>query len=117
MNRIDRAFIRAHRQDALTKQGGRCKYCKEKLTQKTATAEHVIPRKYGGVDHRFNIAAADRRCNKAKGHMKEAQFKKLIQDPPPGSHIEIWMAHMRLRINRAVIRAEKHILASVGLKP
>ncbi|MEX3008341.1 HNH endonuclease [Hoeflea sp. TYP-13] len=117
MNRIDRAFIRAHRTDALTKQKGRCKYCKEKLSQKTATADHVIPRKHGGVDHGYNIAAADRRCNKAKGHMSEMQFMRQVQDPAPGSHLEIWLAHSRYRINKAAMRAERRILASVGLKP
>ncbi len=46
----------------------KCKWCGVVLTLETATIEHVIPLKRGGLDHRMNWALACEPCNKARGH-------------------------------------------------
>jgi hypothetical protein len=44
-----------------------CHWCKEPLTVDTATLEHIIPLKRGGLDNRNNVTIACQRCNNARG--------------------------------------------------
>jgi 5-methylcytosine-specific restriction endonuclease McrA len=46
----------------------RCKYCFEKLTDKTFTVDHVIPVSAGGSDAFSNLLACCKYCNKMKGN-------------------------------------------------
>lgn len=112
MNTMDRAFIRAYRSDARAKQGGRCKYCGDRLTAKDATADHVVPRKRGGANSRENIVAACRPCNKAKGHLSENQYKKRLREPETGAPWGVILCHVSWRLNRAVSRSSKRILTA-----
>lgn len=77
--KLNAAFLRAYRANALTNQGGFCRYCLCPLSRAAATADHRVPRKSGGADHQHNIAAACQPCNKAKGSMSEAAFLSAIK--------------------------------------
>ncbi len=46
----------------------RCRYCKEKLTDKTFTVDHVVPVSGGGTDEFSNLVACCKYCNKMKGN-------------------------------------------------
>lgn len=76
--RLDAAFLRAYRANALSAQGGYCRYCFEPLTRKSVTADHRVPQSKGGKDHQHNIAACCVRCNRAKGSMSERAFLSAI---------------------------------------
>lgn len=115
--RLDAAFIRVYREQARIEQKSRCKYCQERLSARSATADHVKPRSKQGSDRRENIVAACEPCNKAKGSMSVGEFQKLLHSFPAGHDIQILLAWSRRRINLAVARAERRILAYVGLSP
>ena len=109
--RLDRAFIRVYREEARTKQDNKCRYCRERLTAKTCTADHYQPRKAFGNDGRSNIVAACEPCNKAKGHMPPKIFEERIQRPQHGDPYPIWIAWSRRNIN---IRLEAMELRLLG---
>ena len=101
MARLDRAFIRAHRQDAVIEQNGFCCYCQEPITVRSATADHVQARARGGSNSRDNLVAACQPCNKTKGAMSEKAFRAAIEAPQPHHNIYLHLAASRLRIWRA----------------
>ena len=113
LTRIEKAFIRAYRSDARAKQGGHCEYCRDRLTERTATADHVIPRKHGGVDRSFNIVAACRSCNILKGHRSKGEYMARLREPEPGAPIALLMRHLAYRINKALQRLERRVSKSV----
>lgn len=113
--RLDAAFLRAHRTDALTAQNGYCKYCFEPLSRGTATAEHIRPKRHGGTNAKANIAASCAPCNRTKGSMSELAFKNAIKHPEGHSH-HIQMAAFRRTMWTKVHRACGRIMASVGQK-
>lgn len=45
-----------------------CHWCSTPLTKETATLEHIIPLKRGGLDHHNNMTLACEPCNTARGH-------------------------------------------------
>lgn len=45
-----------------------CHWCGIELTAETATLEHKIPLKRGGLDHHNNMALACADCNHGRGH-------------------------------------------------
>jgi len=47
-----------------------------------ATADHIIPRSLGGLDHRTNYIACCRRCNSSKGARTVRQWLKSALAPP-----------------------------------
>lgn len=113
--RLDAAFIRVYREQARIDQKSRCKYCQERITARTATADHVKPRSRNGSDRKDNIVAACQPCNAAKGSMSVAEFQKLLHAFPTGHGIPILMAWSRRRINLAVARSERRIMRMFGL--
>lgn len=113
--RLDAAFIRVYREQARIDQKSRCKYCQERITARTATADHVKPRSKHGSDRKENIVAACEPCNKAKGSMSVGEFQKLLHAFPTGQPLAILMAWSRRRINLAVARSERRIARMFGL--
>lgn len=107
--KLDTAFRRSFREDARQAQLGFCAYCEERLTARTATADHVQARHTFGLDHRNNIVAACEPCNKLKGHMPEPQFRKQLETPVSGRPLAFWLAWSRLRINRRLRLMEKRL--------
>lgn len=45
-----------------------CHWCEKPLTKETATLEHIIPLKRGGLDHHNNMTLACKPCNEKRGH-------------------------------------------------
>lgn len=45
-----------------------CHWCGTELTAETATLEHIIPLKRGGLDHHNNMTLACKSCNEKRGH-------------------------------------------------
>jgi len=101
--------MRAHREDARLRQGSKCDYCLDPITAKTATADHVIAQAKFGTDHRNNIVAACGHCNIWKGSKTVVTFRKLIEAPPPGSNLNFWLIHSRLRMNRRIELFQKRM--------
>jgi 5-methylcytosine-specific restriction endonuclease McrA len=113
----ERRRCRRLRMSALKKQGYRCCWCEEPLSETQVTAEHLNPRVKGGpVTHR-NIAASCVDCNQVKGSTPPKVFRALIQTPVPGVPLRYWVVHVRWRIWSRQRQAEAAILATVGLKP
>lgn len=60
------------RKKARWEQNNRCCYCNVEMTdsasgeETSCTAEHVVPRAWGGCDTRHNIKAACLRCNRQR---------------------------------------------------
>ncbi len=106
---LAKAFIRAYRIEAYTRQGGRCIYCGAFLTAKTVTAEHIISVGCGGTDRADNIAAACRLCNNTKSNLSLADFLKMLKTPGPDARLPLLLCHFNRRLNIAVQRAEDFV--------
>ncbi len=113
--KLDQAFDRADREDALRKEHGRCHYCRTKLTIRTVTRDHVDPRALGGSNQRKNIVAACERCNVAKGSMPYKQFVRMIRFPEFGDPVQFWLINMDLRINKALQKMERGLAKALGI--
>jgi 5-methylcytosine-specific restriction endonuclease McrA len=96
MGKRDNARKRRAMLEALTRQKGRCFYCKEPLAAEAATADHRTPLRLGGGNCKENIAAACMDCNQIKRDLAEGYFFSLIKaKEPPKRHrrvISIWLA-------------------------
>lgn len=57
------------------KQGGLCYYCDLPLRGARQNVEHIIPKIYGGSNHRSNLALACAKCN-AEKNTKVLSFKE-----------------------------------------
>lgn len=101
------AWNRVTRSLALSDQDSRCAYCKTRLTETNATADHVVPKARKGSNRRENIAAACKPCNRAKGDMSKGQFQKAVKHGKGGFAIQL--AWMRRSINVATDRAVRNI--------
>lgn len=106
LSKLDRAFIKIYREDALIEQHKKCCYCHEPLTFKTVTAEHKTAKSKNGSNARKNIAASCEPCNSIKGSMSDAEFKKVIKSFPTGRHFRFLLAWSRRRINLALDRLD-----------
>lgn len=113
--KLDGAFLRAYRDDARACQQNRCDYCRDQITARTATADHVEPKAAYGKDHRNNIVAACGSCNRAKGHMPAATFRRMIEAPKAGEPLVFRCIHMRLRINRRLELMEKRLATATRI--
>jgi Restriction endonuclease len=107
--RLDAAFIRVYREQARVEQKSRCKYCHDRISARSATADHVKPRSKSGSDRKENIVAACGPCNMAKGSMAVGEFQKLLHSFPSGHSIAILMAYSRRRINLAAGRSIRRL--------
>lgn len=113
--KLNAAFLKAYRVNALTQQGGYCKYCLCPLPRSAVTADHRVPRKAGGGDHQHNIVAACQPCNKAKGHMSEAAFLSAIKgDASQPAHL--MLVRFSRRMWTRVHSASRRIRAAAGLE-
>lgn len=55
------------KQIVFARDGFACQYCGVRITMRTGTRDHVIPRSRGGRDHLANVVAACSGCNLRKG--------------------------------------------------
>jgi len=97
------------RDRAVVQQNGICPYCNMRLTRLEATREHVVPRSKGGSDADENIIAVHRLCNRAKGSMSRARFKKLVNGDGYSGRFHIDLIRVLRRIERATKRAVREI--------
>jgi 5-methylcytosine-specific restriction endonuclease McrA len=51
----------------LTGEAKTCIYCDVKLTEKNATAEHVVPISQGGSNSKINLLVCYKQCNNDRG--------------------------------------------------
>lgn len=59
-----------------------CQYCNKKLTEKSATIDHVIPRSKGGLDTWDNTVCCCIACNSKKGNRTpEESHMRLVRHP------------------------------------
>ena len=55
-----------------------CHWCNTLLTEETATLEHIIPLKRGGLDNDNNRTLACEPCNQERGH----DMPEIATEPP-----------------------------------
>lgn len=65
------------RRKLLEKSGGVCTYCGVKLSWKSCTLDHVIPKSKGGSTLPVNLVASCVGCNNKKGNMTPEEFRDV----------------------------------------
>lgn len=67
-------FTQPSHQNVFVRDKERCAYCGCKLTLRSCTKDHVVPRSKGGLDNLLNVVACCKTCNanKADKTMSEA---------------------------------------------
>jgi len=61
---------------------GRCQYCGVKVTIKTGTIDHYIPKSKGGEHTWANVVLACTKCNQKKGSKMPQEFYLKLSSPP-----------------------------------
>jgi 5-methylcytosine-specific restriction endonuclease McrA len=69
----------AVRRWVIERDGRRCVYCDEDLTDQEIHLDHVIPESQGGPTHFDNLQVTCRRCNTAKGVLTEDEFMDRLR--------------------------------------
>lgn len=59
---------------------GNCSYCNKKLTQKSWSIDHVIPKSKGGTRDLSNLVPCCKGCNSLKGAMPVGAFIKKFKE-------------------------------------
>jgi len=113
-NRINAAFLRSYRANALTAQGGYCKYCLRPLPRNAATADHRRPKAAGGNDYPSNIVAACQPCNSAKGKMSERAFLSAIKGNA-SIPVPLMLVRFTRRLWQATHGASRRISSAAGV--
>lgn len=57
----------------LERDGGLCGICGGRVARRDASADHIIPRKYGGPNHPANLRLAHASCNSRRGSPKPSR--------------------------------------------
>jgi 5-methylcytosine-specific restriction endonuclease McrA len=112
LKRTDQMFARAYRNDAWVKQGKKCEYCLNRISEEAVTADHLRSRARGGSTERQNIKAACHRCNLIKGPLSEKEFKRLLDSrdiPVNWQILEIWLnRRLEKKLAQALVRLCKY---------
>lgn len=114
--RQERFWLKIHRADAWRAQSRRCKFCREPISLKEATADHKLARKNGGTTTSENIQVACADCNSAKGHKTDLYFKKAIRNPQPEDTWAVWRAWSRRTLWARAEAANLRLMRMVGLE-
>ena len=56
-------------------QDRKCFYCPKELLLREATIDHLIPKRFGGTDHKSNLVVACLPCNRRKADASVKLFK------------------------------------------
>jgi 5-methylcytosine-specific restriction endonuclease McrA len=67
------------RRRIIERDGLRCVYCDEDLTDCEIHMDHVIPESQGGATTYNNLQVTCRKCNLAKGVLSEAKFSEQLR--------------------------------------
>lgn len=86
-----------------------CQYCRESLTSKSATLDHILPRSRGGKTSWENVVCCCKSCNVTKGSrtLKEAGMKLLKKPIRPD-----WLPVLQIRLNGNVPNTWEIFLSS-----
>ena len=68
------------RQRVIERDGLRCVYCDEDLTDAEIHMDHVIPESQGGETTYNNLQVTCRKCNLAKGVLTESEFTQRLRN-------------------------------------
>ena len=68
------------RQRIIERDGLRCVYCDEDLTDAEIHMDHVIPESQGGETTYNNLQVTCRKCNLAKGVLTESEFTQRLRN-------------------------------------
>ena len=96
-------FKRATIKNVLVRDKFVCQYCGTKLSVRTGTKDHVIPRCQGGADKLTNVVAACKPCNNRKadkspeecGMKLRARPRELLEDEKLEMLVKVHKAHER----------------------
>lgn len=58
--------------------GSRCYWCQKRLTEQTASRDHLVPLSTGGEDVLANIVPACFPCNSSRGNKSEQEFREYL---------------------------------------
>lgn len=67
------------RKMVIERDGERCVYCDEDLTNSEIHLDHVIPESQGGPTNYENLQVTCRKCNLAKGVLSESEFTNKLR--------------------------------------
>jgi len=67
------------RRSVIDRDGPRCVYCDEDLTNAEIHLDHVIPESKGGLTSLNNLQVTCRKCNLAKGALTESEFTNRLR--------------------------------------
>lgn len=67
------------RRMVIERDGRRCVYCDEDLTDAEVHLDHVIPESRGGPTNFNNLQVTCRKCNLSKGVLSEDQFTDRLR--------------------------------------
>lgn len=67
------------RRMVIERDGLRCVYCDEDLTNAEVHLDHVIPESQGGATSLSNLQVTCRKCNLAKGTLTESEFVSKLR--------------------------------------
>lgn len=73
-------FSQASHQNVFVRDKEKCAYCGTKLTLRSCTKDHVIPRSKGGLDVLSNVVACCRHCNARKADMTVSESGLKLRD-------------------------------------
>jgi len=68
------------RQRIIERDGLRCVYCDEDLSDAEIHMDHVIPESQGGETTYNNLQVTCRKCNLAKGVLTESEFTQRLRN-------------------------------------
>jgi len=74
--------VKFSKQNVFARDNGRCQYCGVRLSLKTATYDHVLPRSRGGKTTWGNIVIACQRCNGLKGNRTPNEANMRLHSTP-----------------------------------
>lgn len=117
--RLERVFEKSIRRemkhDMLSSLDNECVYCFNKLTYKTATFEHKMPKLRGGSDERKNLTISCQRCNSIKGTMTDGEFRKRIKNFST-SNVGLILLYIDRRLNLQLKRSVKNLNKMFGFE-
>jgi len=67
------------RRSVIDRDGPRCVYCDDDLTNAEIHLDHVIPESKGGLTSLNNLQVTCRKCNLAKGVLTESEFTSRLR--------------------------------------
>ena len=68
------------RRMVIERDGLRCVFCDEDLTNAEVHLDHVVPESQGGETRYANLQVTCRKCNLAKGVLNEAEFTRRLRE-------------------------------------